>query len=115
MDWENLPSWLSHVVVACLTALGMLGAGWFTARSQDKKTGSDDRVAFTSQVLERVTALEGQLAAERSYCEDRMVHLEESYERRLKSRDRIITELRKQEANREARLTHLEELIQGLN
>lgn len=111
MDWDNLPGWLSHVLTACLTALGMLGAGYLAARADNKRTRSDDRVTFTSQVLERVTVLEEQLANERKYCEDRMLHLENHYDKRLEKRDAIITELRERETKREERLTHLENIM----
>jgi len=103
---EHLPEWLGNLLYAALGGVGVLGMGLIRARVDNNRTRTEDRTAFTGQLLERVTALESSLADERRYCEDRMVHLEQVYEKRLDSRDRVITELRD-------RVAHLETLMSG--
>ena len=103
---ENLPEWFGNVLYAALGGLGALVLGFMRARVDNNRTRTEDRTAFTGQLLERVTALESSLADERRYYGDRMVHLEQVYEKRLDSRDRVITELRD-------RVAHLETLMPG--
>ena len=111
MDWSNLPEWLKVTSGAALGAIGMFLAGFVKALADNKRTRSEDRVQFTSQVLERLAAVEQQMQEERQYCERRMQLMKDDYDERLERRDAIITELRQRDTDREARMTHLERLL----
>jgi len=108
VDFGNLPEWLKMLVSAAMGALGMFGVALIRAMTDNNRVRSDDRVQFTSQVLERVKLLEDQIAAERNYCREEIHRVQQQYESRLETRDQIITELRQ-------RITHLEKVLQGLD
>lgn len=82
---EHLPEWLSNLLFAALGGLGALALGLLRARVDNRKADLIDRSEFTQQVLALLT-------------QER-----EHFERRLKSRDVIIKELRQ-------RIAHLERL-----
>lgn len=106
MDFGNLPEWLKMLASAAMGALGMFGVAVMRAMTDNTRTRSDDRVQFTSQVLERVKQLEDLVADERNFCRDEIARIHQQYETRLNTRDQIITELR-------GRVTHLERVLQG--
>lgn len=108
MDFGNLPEWFKMLASAAMGALGMFGVALLRALTDNKRTRSDDRVQFTSQVLERVKSLEDQIAAERDYCREEIYRVQSQYESRLETRDQIISELRQ-------RITHLERVLQGVD
>lgn len=108
MDFSSLPEWLKLLGSAALGALGMFGVAVVRALTDNTRTRSDDRVQFTSQVLERVKMLEDQIAEERNYCREEIHRVQQQYESRLETRDHIITELRE-------RITHLEKVLQGID
>ena len=82
---ENFPDWLANILYAALGGLGALALGLIRASVDNTRTRTDDRAQFTTQIMEM-------LAQERLH-----------YERKLESRDAIITELRE-------RIAHLEGL-----
>lgn len=114
MDWDNIPDWIKMAITGALSSLGTMVAGYFVALSDNKRTRTEDRVEFTSQVMARLAAVEKQMKEEREYYEKKMALLKEEYQKRLESRDDLIHQLRLRDENREARLQHLERLLQGL-
>ena len=104
MDWSNIPEWLKLLGSAAIGALGMFGVAIIRAVSDNKRIRSDDRIQFTSQILDRVASLESQVLAERKFCREEIRRITEQADARLASRDQIIKELR-------ARVAHLERLL----
>lgn len=100
MDWHNLPDWLKMAGAGALSAIGTIILGFLKARSDDKRTRTDDRGRLTDQMLNRLHHVEEQLgialetvAKERAYCDERMAALQERYEAIIVERDKVMNDL----------------------
>ena len=106
MDWLNFPEWLKLALAGALSSLGTITAGFFVAKSDGRRTRTTDRVEFTQQLMDRLTAVEIAAADERRQFREELSELRREGREQVESRDRIISELR-------ARQSHLEQAMAG--
>lgn len=100
---DDLPEWVKNVGYALSGGMFTLGLAVLQAKVGLRKISIDDRTALTAQLIQRVADLEAGVREERRFCEERINQMAEEHNRRLESRDRIITELRERITALEAR------------
>jgi hypothetical protein len=80
-DYDSIMGFLKAAGLVLLGGVGVMVAGFFQSRSDNKRTRSDQQSDFTTSLIARIDALELMLREERKRCDDQLDKIQDRTDR----------------------------------